>query len=581
MQSRLTYIIFLLISVISYGQVNLSVTSDKTTYTARDVINLTIVLEIEGSEYNSQQTKLRLPDFSKFNLIGTGSITNGFMDPETNTVISQSVTRLALEPKQKGKLKIGSFLITINNKIYKTEPFDILIKDVDKKASVAASSSKDVYLNMEVEDREVYQDEPTIAVLKVYSRNMDNLRKVKNIRLPKDNDLDVYPVSFAKSEIDPSDYGNMSSQVLAIFLIFPNESGYVEVPGASASMSTFAGKNKIISNKVKINVKKLPEDSPESFKNAVGNFKVSISNISKEKAEVKKPISVLVKVSGEGNLKNMELPKLAESPDYEVFAPKITSNVKTEMTGMKGEILANYLVIPKKAGGISIKTENFSFFDPSKKEYVDLGQEVLNVNAFSHDQILESRTTVEKVNEYTNTFLETVNTPVLKTTSFKVKEKSRLHWNILFINIAILIALFVAYLIFKNWQKKRRLQKTGEPVVKPLGTIAEAEKEIREQLKTDVNDYFSYLENLKDKEDYEKFFQTFEELDSEVRNQYFQSSAEDFAGFLENYKGAAIAEEYRSLTQKIQIEKFAPVKSSEGMDILLSSIVNLYSQISK
>lgn len=101
MQSRLTYIIFLLISVISYGQVNLSVTPDKTTYTARDVINLTIVLEIEGSEYNSQQTKLRLPDFSKFNLIGTGSITNGFMDPETNTVISQSVTRLALEPKQK------------------------------------------------------------------------------------------------------------------------------------------------------------------------------------------------------------------------------------------------------------------------------------------------------------------------------------------------------------------------------------------------------------------------------------------------------------------------------------------------
>ena len=580
MQSRLTYIIFLLISVISYGQVNLSVTSDKTTYTARDIINLTIVLEIEGSEYNSQQTKLRLPDFSKFNLIGTGSITNGFMDPETNTVISQSVTRLALEPKQKGKVKIGSFLITINNKIYKTEPFDILIKDVDKKASVATNSSKDVYLNMEVEDREVYQDEPTIAVLKVYSRNMDNLRKVKNIRLPKDNELDVYPVTFAKSEIDPSDFGNMSSQVLAIFLIFPNESGYVEVPGASASVSTFAGKNKIVSNKVKINVKKLPDGSPESFKNAVGNFKVSVANISKEKVEVKKPINVLVKVSGEGNLKNMALPKLAESPDYEVFAPKITSNVKTETTGMKGEILANYLVIPKKAGEISIKTESFSFFDPSKKEYVDLGQEVINVNAFSHDQIMESRTTVEKVNEYTNTFLETVDTPVLKTTSFKVKEKSRLHWNVLFVNIAILIVLFIAYLVFKSWQKRHRLQKVGEPL-KPLGSVAETEKEIREQLKTDVNDYFGYLENLKDKEDYQKFFQTFEELDSEVRNQYFQSSPEDFAIFLESYKGAAIAEEYRSLTQKVQIEKYAPIKSAEGMDMLLNSIVNLYSQISK
>ncbi|WP_449388147.1 BatD family protein [Chryseobacterium lineare] len=580
MQSRLTYILFLLISVISYGQVNLSATPDKTTYSSKEVINITIVLEIEGNDYNNQQTKLRLPDFSKFNLIGTGSVTSGFIDPTTNTVISQSVTRLALEPKQKGKVKIGSFLITIDNKIYKTEPFDILVKDVDKKTAVAANSSKDVYLNMEIEDREVYQDEPTIAVLKVYSKNMDNLRRVKNIRLPQNNNLDVYPVSFAKSEIDPSDYGNMSSQVVAIFLIFPNEAGYVEVPGVSASVSSYAGKNKIVSNKVKINVKKLPEGSPEHFKNAVGDFKVSIANVSKEKAEVKKPINVLVKVSGEGNLKSLELPKIAESPDYDVFAPKITSKVTTATTGMKGEILANYLVIPKKAGEVSIKTEDFAFFDPLKKEYVDLGQETLNVNAFSHEQILESRTAVEKVNEYTNTFLETVNTPVLKTTSFKVKEKNRFHWNILFINIAILIGLFIAYLLFKNWQKKIKSNKEPE-TTKPIGSVAETEKEIRERLKTDVNDYFTYLENLKDKENYQTFFQTYEELDSEVRNQYFKSSAEDFADFLENHKGSVIAEEYRSLTQRIQIEKYAPVKSPEALDVLLTSIVNLYSKISK
>ncbi|OPG94664.1 hypothetical protein B2I21_30250, partial [Chryseobacterium mucoviscidosis] len=88
---------------------------------------------------------------------------------------------LALEPKQKGKVKIGSFLITINNKIYKTEPFDIFIKDVEKKPVAANNASKDVYLNMEIDDREVYQDQPTIAVLKVYSKNMDNFRRVRNI----------------------------------------------------------------------------------------------------------------------------------------------------------------------------------------------------------------------------------------------------------------------------------------------------------------------------------------------------------------------------------------------------------------
>ncbi len=579
MQNRIIYILLLFTSVISYGQVNLTVTPDKTTYNGKDVVNLSIVLEISGSEYNPQ-TKLRLPDFSKFNLIGTGSVNNAFMDPETNTVVSQSVTRLALEPKQKGKLKIGSFLITINNKIYKTEPFEILVKDLEKKTATAANTSKDVYLNMEIEDRDVYQDQPTVAVLKVYSRNMDNFRKVRNIRLPDQENLDVFPISFAKSEIDPSDNGNIASQILAVFMVFPNEAGYVDVPGVSASLNSYAHKEKIISNKVKINVKKLPEGSPDCFKNAVGNFNVSVANISKEKVEVKKPMNVLVKVTGEGNLKSMDLPKIAASPDYEVFAPKITSRVLVGTEGMKGEVLANYLVIPKKAGEITIKTEHFAFFDPSNKEYIDLGEQSLAVNAFSHDQILESRTTVEKVNEYTNTFLETVNTPVLKTTSLKVKEKNKFHWNILFTNIAILLVLFVAYLGFKTWQRKNRsVTETATP--KPLGSIEETEREIRENQKTDINDYFSYLENLKDHSDYNTFFQTFDELDGDVRNHYTDGSAGDFSKVLENNYGPGVAEEYRSLIQRVQIEKYAPVKSPEAIDELLTAIVNLYSRISK
>ncbi|MDQ1805147.1 BatD family protein [Chryseobacterium sp. CKR4-1] len=577
MQHKLIYIILLLTSVISYGQVNISVTPDKTDYSSKDIVNLTIVLELNGSEYN-QQTPLRLPDLSKFNMVGSGSVSSGYMDPETNTVITQYVTRVALEPKQKGKVKIGSVLVTINNKIYKTEPFDIFVRDVEKKS--VASASNDVYLNMEIEDREVYQDQPTIAVLKVYSRNIDNFRRVKNIRLPNQGNINVHAINFNRSEIDPSDYGNMASQVLAMFMIFPNEAGYVEVPSVSASLSSYANKNKILSNKVKLNVKRLPEGSPECFKNAVGNFNVSVFNATKEKVEVKKPLNVIIKVSGEGNLTDMSLPTIAESPDYEVFKPKITTKVVPGLAGIKGEILANYVVIPKKAGPISIKTEQFAFFNPTSKEYVDLGQETLSVNAFSHDQIMEARSTVERVNEYTNSLLETVNTPVLKTTTFKVKEKNKFHWNILLTNIAILLTLFVLYLLFKTWQKKRKLIKETV-AVKPLGSVAETEKEIRQRLKTDVNDYFSYLENLKDSEDYQKFFQTVDELDAEVRKECFQGSSKDFVSFLESYKGVAVAEEYRTLSQKIQIEKFSPVKSSEGMDELLIAIVNLYSKISK
>ncbi|TLX25543.1 protein BatD [Chryseobacterium indologenes] len=579
MQQKLIYILLTLASVITYGQVNLSLDADKSEYGSKEVVNLTIVLELNGIDLE-QQTRFQLPDLSKFNIIGSGSVTNTVIDPATNTLITQKVSRIALEPKKKGKIKIGSVLVTVNNKIYKTEPFDVTVKDFVEKKSLAANNSGEVFLNMEIEDRDIYQDQPTLAVLKVYSRNMDNLRKVKNIHLPHQDNIYVHPINFSKSEIDPSGYGNMASQVLAMFMVFPNEAGYVEVPGVSASVNSYSGKNKIVSNKVKLNVRKLPEGAPECFKNAVGNFNVSVYNASKEKAEAKKPLNVVVKVSGEGNLPDMELPKIAASPDYEIFTPKITSKVSPGSTGMKGEILANYVIIPNKSGAISIKTEQFAFFDPENREYIDLGQKTLALNAFSHDQIMEARTTVEKVNEYTNNLLETVNTPVLKTTSFKVKEKSKFNWNTLFINIGILFGLFILYLLFKTWQKKRTLVRETVSS-KPLGSVAETEKEIRELLKTDINDYFGYLENLKDNGEYEKFFVTLEELDHEVRNQYFQSTSAEFKTFLEKHKGASLAEDYSKLQQKIQIEKYAPVKSAEGLEELLKTIVNLYSQISK
>ena len=307
MKQKIIYAIFTLISVISYGQVQLYMKSDKTDYNGKEIVNLTIVLELNGNNLE-QKSKIMLPDLSKFNMIGSGSFNQIVNDADTNTAIDQYITRIALEPKQKGKVRIGSVLVNVNNKIYKTEPFDIFIKDIEKKP--IANLANDVYLNMEIEDREVYQDQPTIAVLRVYSKNIDNLRKVKNIRLPQQENLNVHAISLKRSDIDPSGYANMASQVLAVFMVFPNESGYVEVPSVSASVNTFSTKSKIASNKVRLNVKKLPEGSPESFKNAVGNFKVDVYCPPNEKIEAKKPVNVTVKVSGEGNLADMSLPSL-------------------------------------------------------------------------------------------------------------------------------------------------------------------------------------------------------------------------------------------------------------------------------
>ncbi|WP_228465989.1 hypothetical protein [Chryseobacterium balustinum] len=128
--------------------------------------------------------------------------------------------------------------------------------------------------------------------------------------------------------------------------------------------------------------------------------------------------------------------------------------------------------------------------------------------------------------------------------------------------------------------KKQKIIKE-KPTPKPLGSVAETEKEIRESLKTDISDYFAYLENLKISGDYPKFFETFEEMDAEVRSQYFQSSKEDFKIFLERQNGKSVAEKYQELLQKIQIEKYSPLTTEDSLNDLLTDIVKLYSLISK
>ena len=55
----------------------------------------------------------------------------------------------------------------------------------------------------------------------------------------------------------------------------------------------------------------------------------------------------------------------------------------------------------------------------------------------------------------------------------------------------------------------------------------------------------------------------------------------DFRKYLEQNKGAQIADEYRILSEKIQIERFAPFYNEEQIESLLQTIITLYSEIVK
>jgi hypothetical protein len=370
----------------------------------------------------------------------------------------------------------------------------------------------------------------------------------------------------------------MNSQVIAVFMIFPSETGDIEINPVSASISNSSSENKIVSNKVKLNVKKLPEGMPEHFKNAVGKFDISVVNNSKHNvSELEKPINISLKISGEGNFGILHLPKILESDDYISFKPKITTKTRTQKNMLFGNVIAEYVVIPKKVGLISVHFEDFSFFDPELKKYADLGSKSIDLNVKTQEQIAAERSTLEKANDLTNSVLEMVNTPILQTSHLKIeeKDKNKFNWKIIIGTSALLMA-FVIFVIVKRRTKEKLKPLEVTPT---FTTIAETEEILRENLNPIFGDTAEYLKKLKDNKDFEKFFSVYEDLVSETKKRYGISSEKEFYQFLERTKGQDFVDQYRALSVQIQYEKYAPFHTEEHLDELLKFIINIFSEI--
>ena len=578
MKHKIPYILFLFSAIFTYGQVTLAV-SDVKNPRVNQRFNLTVILEISG-ENMEQETPLRMPDLSKFDIIGSASEQNTVvLDAKKGDVLNQMVYQWVLTPKEAGKIRFGSVLVTVNGKIYKTEPFEINVKDNEKKSAVAehTNHSNEVYLNLELKKNVVYKNEPAVAVLRAYSKDYDNFRKVSNLQFSPQKNASIKPINYTKSEIETS--SGMASQVIGTFMIFPNESGPIAINAFSAVVGNATKPTKVSSNRVRLNVKKLPDGMPTNFKNAVGNFDVAVSQTNTtEIPEVDKPLNISVRLSGAGNFGSLDLPKIIDSPDYVFYTPQITTKTVPQKDGLSGDVIAEYVVIPKKAGSISINFENFSFFNPKEVQYTDLGPKSLLLNVKTPGEIADAKSTIEKVNDYTNIVLETVNTPVLQTHNLKIKNKDKINWKIVAGNLGLMVAVLSLFVVLKKRQEKKKVKPQQ---LRSSISIAETEEIIRKKIGHQFDENIEYLKILKENKDFETFFTAYHELNNETKNFFSVTNESEFRNYLEQNKGAHVAEQYRILSEKIQIEKYAPFHTAEHIDLILEAIISFYNEIIK
>lgn len=580
MKNKIFYILSLFSVVYSYAQVTLIIPEVKE-QKVNQQFSLTVLLEISGANME-QETPVRMPDLSKFDIIGSASERNTVViDANKGTVVDQLVYQYVLSPKKAGKIKIGSALVTVNGKIYKTEPFDINVRDTEKHNAVTEYTNKnDLQLQLEVQDHVVYKNEPTVVVLRAYSKNYDNFRKVRNIHIGNQRHVSITPISTEKSEIEYHD--GTASQILAIYSVLSSQTGTIEISPVTANYATSTKGKQITSNKARLQVRTLPMGMPEHYHDAVGSFtsEVYLPN-PKEIAEIDKPSYITLKIAGTGNLKSLNLPKIVESPEYTSYPPKISTQASAKKTGISGFVTADYIVIPKKAGIVRVRFEDFAYFNPKTKSYTDLGSKEFPLQVKTPEQIAASKTAIEKINDYTNTVLETVNTPVLQTHNLKITNKNHINWNVVVGNLALLSGFVALLLIILHRKEKKKLRKRTTVTPPAVSTIAETEEILRKNLINHFEENIEYLKNLKDSKNFATFFSAYEELRDDTKKQFSADTDLDFRQALEQLKGQEIAERYRILKEKIQIEKYAPFHHEDHINQLYIEIYDLYSEINK
>ena len=557
------YILSFILPIFGYGQVTLLSETDTKEYQVREPFNLSIGLEIIGENYQ-QQSPVRLPDLSKFEILGNATESVAAIDPETGNVVRQVLYHLILQPKHAGKTRIGSALVQVNGRTYKSEPFEILVRDGKRKHEAWGRS---VSMVMEVLDKEVYENQPVNVVLKLKANphNYLDFRKVNQIKLPQKT-KNIYTVNLKREDIEIDKNDETAMQVIASFVVVPEKDGNLFVSPATALFN----EERILSNPLKIHVKKLPEGAPRGFKNAVGKFDLEVE-IPKEEVEVNQPMDVFVKLKGKGNIIGAELPKIVESDDYTILKP--TQKIEVKESELSGEKTDHYVIIPKKEGEITIRYENFAYFDIDEKQYQTINSDDIKILSLSKEDMDSPKSTLGKMMDDTGHILKKVN---LLPVSEEEKEEESFDFG-RFAGMGLLVFGSLLAIYFFTFRKKKPKQRSSVQEDDKITTIAETEELLKENISIGKEYYFGALKNAVDKGNFASFFENYQELHTEAENQIKRLKNQTISEFLEEIENADFVKDFEQFRTEIQEAKYAPVH--EDLYEFYNNIVKFYTKI--
>ena len=378
--------ILLFTSQVFFAQIELTTSVSKNKLGVNQRFKIVFTVNKQGAD------NFKAPPFTNFKVVGgpSSSVNQSWINGKAS--YAQSYIYI-LEPKKEGEFLIAPAEIEYNDQIIKSNAVKITVvdaveipKDPNNPEFIA---QQNIHLVAEVSNLNPYVGEGIYVVYKLFVSENISVNDWRVSESPQYNgfwnqDIEVKDINVKKGKYNGEDYRYI---VLKRAVLIPQRDGKLKIEPIKMDFSVGipTGRGDFFGNMItkninyatasairSVNVKQLPEQNkPLDFAGAVGDFDFEI-NANKNVLKANDAAQLTVKVSGKGNLKLFEIPKIVTPAELEVYTPEHKEQVTTSLIGLRGTISDIYTVVPQYKGKYKIPEVAFSYFNPTEEKYITI-----------------------------------------------------------------------------------------------------------------------------------------------------------------------------------------------------------------
>lgn len=384
MKHRILLYLLLLLATSGFsqsGKVSFFATAEPATIQTGESFTLSFTLS------NTSGSDFIPPDLHDFTVINgpNRSVSVQSINGAWKQVTEYSFT---LMPKRAGHFNIGPATIVTKKGSLETQPVDVVVNDASGIASMPqkglkkADGKKDFFVEVVTDKSSAYTGEQVLVDFVFYTRvSVQDFRIMEEPTFGGAYAQELQYYEEPQSQVDINGTGFIRKHIKR-YAVFPQESGKTEIQPMTLEVNVFTDTNDPFSGffrretetkyftteKSFFKVETLPDGAPKNFLGAVGNWNLELSPVSTHISK-NDALTLLLTVTGDGDIKNVQMPNMKLSYDFEMYAPKTVEENTSEKNGrLVSKKVFEIMLLPKAEGTFSIPAE-YSWFDTNKKHF--------------------------------------------------------------------------------------------------------------------------------------------------------------------------------------------------------------------